>query len=365
MLRVPAALVAAVLVVPAPAPAADPAPPKVSARAAAAFDVVSGRFLYRFNATAPLPPASLAKMLVALLVAEHLSPTDTVPITRNAATKRPDNIRWPEGATHTADDLLHAMMLESSNGAAVAFAERIAGSVDAFTTMMNERAASLGARNTRIVDPSGLDAPGQVSTAQDLALIAAAVVREPWPATVVNARSRTIPWTDGGSYRLHTFNGFVARYREAIGVKNGFTSQAGNCLAAAAQRAGRTVVAVVLDDRRWYADTTALMDYGFPRAVPGPLTPLPRPASRAQPQVAEQPPAVPEPGSSLLRRLGYAFGIVFAAVFVRRRQVVARRRRRARMRARAAAAALEELLRSPPRARPSRVPQRRRTAVGS
>lgn len=327
----PRALVAALvvaLVLPVAVPAAaSPTLPPLSAAAAASYDVVGERFIRTVNADVRMAPASLAKMLVALIVAEHLAPDEQVVISHRAATTRPDNIRWPEGAIYTADQLLHAMMMESSNGAAVAFADHIAGSVRTFSEIMDAKAESLGAGDTRIIEPSGLDADGQYSTARDMALIAAAVIRDPWLAKVVRTKKHVIPWTNGGTYTLHTLNGWIVRFDGAIGTKNGYTTKAGNCLAAAATRFGRTVVTVVLNDRRWYADSAALMNDAFPRSVAGEVKPLPAPVAAAASLRATATPTAA--GPSKLLAAAFAMSAASLTVAARRRQVLRRRRARA------------------------------------
>lgn len=329
MHRALAAALVVALSVPAGASAQGSAAPTLTAAAAASYDVVGDRFVRQYNADTPMQPASLAKMLVALLVTQHLTPDEQISISHRAAATRPDNIRWPLGAIYTADELLHAMMMESSNGAAVAFADHIAGSVPTFTEMMDERAKSLGATNTHIIEPSGLDAPGQRSTAHDLALIAAAVIRDPWLSKVVRAKSHVIPWP-GGTYTLHTLNGWIVRFDGAIGVKNGYTTQAGNCLAAAAERHGRTVVTIVLNDRRWYADSAALMLDAFPRSVAGVVDRAHPPAIAAADVIASGTPAGPGGPPPRLLAATLAFTAAAMTIVARRRQVVRRRQARRR-----------------------------------
>lgn len=252
------------------APAVPARAQALQARSAAVLDLRTGRFLYELRADEPIPPASLAKMVTALLVAERLAPTETVTISRAAATAEADSILWPEGETFTVETLLHGMLMQSSNGAAVALAERVAGSVAAFRSLANARAAAFGARHSRFIDPSGLDAPGQYSTARDLAQIAAYLLRVPRLAAVVRTREYPVSWPDGSTFTIYNRNGFLRRSAGAIGVKNGFTSQAGNCVAAAAVRRGVPLVVVVMNDRRVYDDAARLMDLGFRLAPPSP-----------------------------------------------------------------------------------------------
>jgi D-alanyl-D-alanine carboxypeptidase (penicillin-binding protein 5/6) len=271
----PAAAVLVTLATLAPALATASQPPQrpaLEARSAAVLDPRSGRLLYDLAADVPVPPASLAKMIVALLAAERLTPVEPVRISRAAARARADTLLWREGASFSVETLLHGMLMESSNGAAIALAERLAGSIAAFGPMADARAAALGATRSRFVDPSGLDAPGQYSTAHDLAVLAWAVLREPRLAAIVRTRAYPVSWPDGTTVVFHARNGFLRRYPGAIGVKNGFTSAAGNCVAAAAIRGGVVLVAVVMNDRLVYDDAARLMDLGFGLAPASPAT---------------------------------------------------------------------------------------------
>lgn len=311
--------------------------------AAVVYDPQGGRFLREYRADEPLPPASLAKMVTALLVAERLRPDDQVRISRAAANVDVDSIRWPRGTRFTVDDLIHGMMMRSSNGAAIALAEHLAGSTGAFVRLMNARARELGATATRFRNPHGLDARGQRSTARDLALIATAVLRNPWLSQVVARTVHRIPWPDGGGLVMYGGNRLLNRYRGAIGVKPGFTSEAGNSLAAAAMRRGRVMVAIVLDDPVVYTDAARLLDAGFRLAPDGPRwddparAPQPAPVTAATPTVPEnmlppvtviETPLAPQQrggaGRAILHLVSWTLGYVALSAMARprrRRQV--------------------------------------------
>jgi D-alanyl-D-alanine carboxypeptidase len=233
------------------------------ASAVAITDPTNGRLLYGKRADTPLPAASLLKMVTAILVAERLRADDVVTISAAAGHARDDQIAWRQGATFTVDQVLHGMLMESSNGAAIALAQRIAGSLTAFARMADARAAQLGATHTKIVDPSGLDAPGQHASARDLALIASAFLKIPWLAHVAVTKSYSIPWPDGTIAKLGNLDRFVNAYPGAVGVKNGYTSVAGNCVAAAATHGGKTLIVVVLNASHVYDTAARLMDAGF------------------------------------------------------------------------------------------------------
>jgi D-alanyl-D-alanine carboxypeptidase (penicillin-binding protein 5/6) len=324
---------------------------RVDGAAAILLDPRDGRVLYEKSPDARRAPASLTKMVTALAVADTLKPDDTVRISRAAATAEADQIRWPEGATFSVDQLMHAMLMTSSNGAAIALAERASGSVPAFRSKMNLRAAQAGATNTVLVDPSGLDAPGQYTTARDMAAIARTLMTNPWLRSIVATLEYVVPWPNGKTVIVFSIDKFLRRYPGAIGVKNGYTTLAQNNLAAAATRKGVTLVAVSLGSPSAYDDATRLMNYGFslvkgttftttaPAAVASPA--VVEPSASATPSVAastepqQRVAASPARGSGKGRWLLFfgAVAYVGRVVQVRRRRV-ARRRARARLAAR-------------------------------
>jgi len=237
-------------------------------RAVAVYDPAEQRFLLRHKADEAIPVASLMKMVTALVVAERAAPDEVVKISARAAAAKHDRLRWRQGAAFTVNEVLHGMLMESSNGAAIALAEHVGGSVASFTLLARQRLAQLGATDTRIVDPSGLDASGQHSTARDMALVAAAVLSNEWLAEIVSTRSFTLPWPDGGEATFGNINEYLSRDPTAVGVKNGFTSTAGNTLAVASTRRGRTHIVIVLHSGEIYDTAKRLMDLAF-EAAPG------------------------------------------------------------------------------------------------
>ena len=284
-----AALIAAIIVTAAPARAAEVALPSLfdgdAPRAAAIYDVQGERFLGTYRAAKQLPPASLMKMVTALVVAEYLAPTDPVTISSRAVSVAAnDTVRWRRGATFTADEVLHGMLMMSSNGAAIALAEAVAGSVEDFRPMAARTLKRIGASDTVLKDPSGLDARGQYSTARDMALIASAVLANDRLAEIVNRRSYDLPWPDGGRAEFGNLNEYLLRDRTAIGVKHGFTSAAGNTVAAASWRKGRVHIVVVLGGADPFAVAKNLMDHAF-TVAPGTDRTAKRPRSEPQTEV--------------------------------------------------------------------------------
>jgi len=353
-----AAAVFVVLGIAAPA-AAAPAPDALHVRAdkilstlpasaVAIMDPTNGRLLYGKRADTPLPAASLLKMITAIVVAEHLRPDDTLTISAAAGRARDDQIAWRQGATFSVDQVLHGMLMESSNGAAIALAQRVAGSLPAFARMATARAQQLGATHTILVDPSGLDAAGQHASARDLAIIASAFLKIPWLAHVAVTKSYTVPWPEGTTATFVNLDRFVNRYPGAVGVKNGYTSVAGNCVAAAATRGGKTLIVVALNGPRIYDAASRLMDAGFATATIGTWLPDPLPLAQQDPAArADTGRSLNDryvPATATSKRGGHSLTKIFLFVLVlaysaryaqiKRRKVRRRRAMRARRHAR-------------------------------
>lgn len=243
-------------------------PPEISAASAILADLDSGQILYEKAADTPRPVASLTKIATALLVMERTRPQDVVTVSEDAAGDGPtpgiSELGLVPGERITVGSLLYALLLQSANDAAVALAEHVSGSVDAFVRAMNARVRRLGATHTRFASPSGLDDRGS-STARDLLRITRAAYRLPGFASIVATRTKEIPTPDGLPPRLvQNRNALLWLYPGAIGVKTGFTSRAGYCVVAAAERGGVRLVAVVLGaPRDAFSDAAALLDHGF------------------------------------------------------------------------------------------------------
>lgn len=241
---------------------ARPAAAAVRGAAWIVVDARSGRVLSASNPDRPLPPASLTKMVTAQVVAERARPDAVLRISAAAAHAQADRIRWPLGMRFTVDEVLHGLLMESSNGAAIALAEHVAGSPSAFTALMNAKARALGAASSHFLNPHGLDAPGQFASARDLAAIARGLLKVPALAEIVRTGTFTLTW-QGGLTTFHNNNRFLASYAGSIGVKPGYTTLAGNCLAAAAERGGKTIVTVVLNSSSVTEDAVTLMNQAF------------------------------------------------------------------------------------------------------
>ncbi|HEX9342787.1 MAG TPA: D-alanyl-D-alanine carboxypeptidase family protein [Actinomycetota bacterium] len=300
------ALAAALAAGLAPGPAfaatatAAAAGPSVAGRSAILVDAASGAILWSRDPATPRAPASLTKMLTALLVRATL-PLDAVAVAgKDAATAAPTRLGLRAGQKLRVGPALEAMMILSANDVAVLLADRAGGSPQRFQAAMNAEAALLGLRSSAWHSPNGLDNPGHQASAYDLAILGRAVLRDPWLARVVRMRQTTITGPDGHPRGLHTHSGFLVSYPGAIGIKTGFTNGAGHCLAAAATRHGRTLIAVVLDSPSPPADAAQLMNWGFAGGSSGSSGGSSRRVSAATAAVAILPPYVQPVGVNSL-----------------------------------------------------------------
>jgi D-alanyl-D-alanine carboxypeptidase len=188
-----------------------------------------------------------------------------VAASRLAARQPPRRLAVRRGQRLTVEPALEALMIASANDAAVMLAEGAGGSVGRFARAMDAESERLGLRHSRWRNPHGLDAPGHRSSAFDLAILARAVLRVRWLAKVVRTRRTAFTSLSGRRHTLTARSRFLLGYRGAVGVKTGLTDDAGHCLAAAATRGGRTLIAVVLDSPDTAADAGQLLDWGFGR----------------------------------------------------------------------------------------------------
>ena len=250
--------------------------PEVRAQGAVLMDGETGRVLWGKNEDTPLAMASTTKIMTAILVLEEGKLDDMVKVSSNAANTAKVRMNLSVNEEIRLEDLLYAMMLKSYNDAAVAIAEHMSGSVEAFCQRMTEKAQEIGAMDTVFGSPNGLDStlPFQKhhSTARDMALIASYALKNPEFVKLVNTQHVEIPMKGGKGkhYSVDNANRFLKMYDGACGVKTGYTNKAGQCFVGAAKRGDRTFVTAVLGsgwgtegkEQKW-KDTKALMDYGF------------------------------------------------------------------------------------------------------
>jgi D-alanyl-D-alanine carboxypeptidase (penicillin-binding protein 5/6) len=203
-------------------------------------------------------------MVTALVVVREAAPEEIVTVSEYAASTGGGGLDLEAGETYTVHELLQALLMSSSNDAAVALAEHVAGTEAAFVGTMNRLSGRAGAVGSHFVTPHGLDEPGHFSTARDLALFADRLLAHPLLRRIVRTPSVTIAGPRGLT-EIENRNVLLDTYEGAIGVKTGFTVAAGDVLVAAARRAGRRLIAVAMGSQDAGRDARRLLDLGFAR----------------------------------------------------------------------------------------------------
>ena len=245
-------------------------PEDLRAKYALLMDASNRRVLFEKEGYQKVPMASTTKIMTLLVVLENANLQDVVTVSEYAATMPDVQLNIKAGEQYILKDLLYSLMLESHNDVAVAIAEHVGGSVEGFASMMNEKAKELGAYNTNFVTPNGLDAENHYTTAYDLACISSYAIQNETFLDIIQTASHTFhEQTNGKSFTVNNKNRFLELYGGAIGIKTGFTNDAGYCFVGAVQQDGKVFVSVVLacgwppnKTYKW-KDSSALMDYGL------------------------------------------------------------------------------------------------------
>ena len=240
-------------------------PPEVHGASAILVDVRSGRVLYNKNSRAPRAVASTQKLLTALIIAEDGNLWEMVTIKPSDTTAAPTKLYLKAGQTYSRFELLQALLVRSANDVACALARDNAGSVEAFAVKMNRRAKQLGAMASNFINPNGLPAEGQHSTARDMAIIARNAYAHPILRRIVATKSFEFHFADGRVRELVNTNRVLRTYPFCTGMKTGFTNAAGHCLVSSGQNNGRDVIAVVLgsNKKHVYDDSQKLLEWGL------------------------------------------------------------------------------------------------------
>ena len=253
--------------------AADIKQPEVAAEGAVLLNAATGEVLYGKNQDQQFYPASITKVMTALVVLEHCNLNDTVTFSETATTNLESGavaLGVSAGDQLTVEQSLYGLLLKSANEIGNGLAEHVSGSVSAFADLMNAKAKELGCKNTHFVNPHGLNNENHKTTPYDMALILRAAVANDtfrkidtttsyeFPA-IKNAAAHTITMGHKMMYKTDS------RYYEGIiGGKTGYTSKAGNTLVTAVERDGVRLIAVVMKAKgTHYTDTKAMLDYGF------------------------------------------------------------------------------------------------------
>ena len=297
------------LALPARAEQAGSGAPEPAAPAAVLMEKLTGTVLYAKDADSRRAPASVTKVMTLLLAAEAvdsgaLSLEEEVRASARAASMGGSQVWLEQGEAMSVGELIKCVAVVSANDCAVALAERIAGSEAAFVERMNERAAELGLANTHFTNCTGLFDDGEhYSSAMDLAVMSRELLGHEW------IKDYTTIWMDsirGGEFGLSNTNKLLRSLDGCTGLKTGWTSRAGYCVAASAEREGTEYIAVIMgaeSSESRNADAAALLEYGFAGFVLCPAADAALPPVRVECGEADSvQPTVPEPGYVLLAR---------------------------------------------------------------
>ena len=252
-----------------------PKAPSIIGESAILIEPTTGTIIYEKDPHKKMYPASITKIMTALLAIENCKMNDTVVYSKknlDSLTAEDSNIQCQVGEKMSVKDCLYALMLSSANETATALAEHIAGSSEAFAKLMNERAKQAGATDTHFANPNGLHDDNHYVTAYDMSMIMKAAIQYPVFLDVIHTTEYTIPANNKRtepfqSYQRHKMLFTTSPYYDAdvIGGKTGYTDQAGKTLVTYAKRGNVSLISVVLKSNgdQVFDDTKRLLDYGF------------------------------------------------------------------------------------------------------
>ncbi len=242
-----------------------------SAKSSILIEASSGTIIHESEADLELPMASMTKMMTLLIIMEYIDSgktalTDNVPISENAASMGGSQVYLEANTSMSLDTLLKAVCIASANDAAVALAEYVAGSVDKFVEMMNEKAKSLGLNHTNFVNVHGLDAENHYSSAHDMAFIAKELLKHELILQYSSIYEDYIKHPDGTNTWIVNTNKLINYYEGLDGLKTGYTIDSGYCITATAKRNNMRLISVVMGEENnniRNQDTIELLNYGF------------------------------------------------------------------------------------------------------
>ncbi len=247
------------------------APPAIVAESAIVIDAISGRVLYAKNADQPRAVASTQKILTALCVLDAGNIDQLVTVDASDALCEPTKLGIKPGETYSRRELLKVLMIKSANDVARCLARSVGGDQESFAALMNQKAASLGMRNSNFRNPHGLTEPNQYSTARDMAIAGRAVYRSPLIRSYTATKSFNFTFNNGRSILLENTNKILKTLPYCDGLKTGTTNASGRCLVASGSLNGRAVIAVVLKSNtpNVWKDSTLLLRWALERPLPG------------------------------------------------------------------------------------------------
>lgn len=254
----------------------------VSCRSAILVDVNTGQVIYEQNADSRQYPASVTKIMTALLIREHTDPDEIVTVTETSLQgldSAGSSVSLVVGEQMSVNELLHCMLISSGNDAANVLAEHVGGTVAAFVDMMNHKSAELGCTGTHYMNPHGLHHEQHYTTARDIYIVTREFVADPLLMQIANTVSYVVPATNKSSERILTTTNYLISgvstsryiYTYARGIKTGTTTPAGYCLVSSAEKNGLYLVSVILGcgkdeasgDVMSFVETKRMFEYGF------------------------------------------------------------------------------------------------------
>ncbi len=243
---------------------ANPVSQNQSGEAVIAVNVDTGKVLLEKNADSALAPASTTKLMTALLICKKGKLSDQVVVGKEVAGLEGTSVGLVPGDRISVENLLYGLLLASANEAATGLAVYASGSVEKFVAEMNNEARELGLKTTQFVNPNGLSAPGHVTTAREMAVIANAALSNPTIQQIIATKTKSITWQRGNASKtlvLQNSNKFLGLYPGVQGMKTGTTTEAGQCLVTYANWSCGKVIMVVLNSKNRYAVTRNYLDY--------------------------------------------------------------------------------------------------------
>jgi D-alanyl-D-alanine carboxypeptidase len=241
---------------------ATPRPLEMTAEAWVIVEVESGIAIGEQNADEERAMASVTKLMTALVVRSEADLSDRIRISEDAAAIGEAEVGLVAGEVWSIRDLLAAVLIRSGNDAAYALAEHVGGSIAGFADMMNETAEALGLEHSHFTNPHGLDEEGHYTSARDLATLGIIALEDPVLAQLTRTRLiRFKPAPTGEDRIAHNTNLLLGRYPGVVGMKTGYTGDAGRVLVSILEAEGRIFVGVVMGSENHFADTAALFDY--------------------------------------------------------------------------------------------------------
>jgi len=245
--------------------AAPETPPRITGRSAVILDATTGQIIWERDSNRQMPPASTTKIMTTLLALESGRLDRSFEVSPLAASQSPSKLGLKAGQRVQLEDLTYALMLKSANDAAVVVAEGMAGNIEQFAAVMNQRAREVGATNTHFHNPNGLPDPEHVTTTHDMAMILRHALTVPGFREVAGTSGKVIQVEDSKIHpvAVHSRNRLLEGYFVPVLGKTGYTRAAGRCFAGAAELNGHKIITVVFGASDMWGDTRRLMEYGF------------------------------------------------------------------------------------------------------